>query len=855
MPARVLRVLENCWPSMLVVAVALVTFGRSLSIYFLADDFGHAHYIQEIFNGDLNRLFTCLTGNFMQVDTMAVYRPWFFLTLLTDFALYRGNATGWQVTNLTHYVVCCLFLYLLIRELTSYWGKKRSRAAALFSSLLFTASPLHCESVSWMGGRTDVICLTYYLAALYCVARFLKRRAATSWLLLGLIGFFLAMFTKEMAIGFPVVASVMALLFAGSPGDFDDLPESKAAGDSPRQPVAVGVSAGSAGGRAGHGLDAMREPALQSGFLPPSLGPVAIPAGRRGQIAAALAVAVPAFAATAVYMVIRFMALGTVSGGYKGGLGEGQLESIISRFGDLDTLVRFAFPFNYSIFGGNVAPVQYLGLMYIAVFSLLVTRLLAGAWPRKWLLFLACWLVTAIAPIYQLYGLGFDLEGSRFFFFATAPLAVLLPVLLLSPLKRRSSAGGEARDEIETPFSSRLFAVSCLSLVVLVLGNMRIATRNNTAWLEAGRQSRALVEQLSGCLSGIPEGKRVALLGIPNDYAGAHIVLNGPTLGYMLSPPFTKADLASRLITFMPFSYGSPEKINQIAFRSALADPDVVGFYAWNRETRALVPLSIERSSQMSARKVAEPLDVEGPPGSAGEPVWLPWEPGSGLSIKIAPLDVVPTSYDYLEIEIPREQAQGIRDGVFSLSFAGRSFDTRVSYTEPRGAGLAPDSPATLRVPVSSFWSWYTSGKIESIALRFPRFSKLSPGNMCLIPAERLEPVIEVLDESGDRPGPFGAYRVSHEGDTRLRVRAPSAAESIELLVGKCNFLAESLHGESFGEEIGSRQKAMGAEAVFSLPRESFVGIGYYQIFARALDIDGGQIGELAGPLTLELRY
>lgn len=846
MPEKVFRVLEKFWPAMLVVAVALFTFGRSLSVYFLADDFGHAHYIQEIFNGDLSRLFSCLTGNFMQVDTMAVYRPWFFLTLLTDFALYRSNATGWQVTNLAHYVLCCLFLYLLVRELTSYWGKRRSRAAALFSSLLFAASPLHCESVSWMGGRTDVICLTYYLAALYCMARFLKRRTATIWLLFGLVGFFLSIFTKEMAIGFPVVASVMALLFAGSPGDFDDLPESKAAGDSPRQPVAIGVSAGNTG----PGLESMREPALQAAFSPSPLVPVAITPGRRHHIAAALTVAVPAFAGAAVYMIIRFLALGTVSGGYKGGLGEGQLESIISRFADFGTLIRLVFPFNYSIFGGAVTPVQYLGLLYIAVLSLLVTRLLAGSWPRKWMLFLACWLVTAVAPIYQLYGLGFDLEGSRFFFFATAPLAVLLPVLLLSPLKRRSASGGETRDEIESPFSARLFAVSCFALVVLVLANMRIATRNNTAWLEAGRQSRALVQQLSSCLIGVPEGKRVALLGIPNDYAGAHIVLNGPTLGYMLSPPFTKADLASRLITFMPFSYGSPERINQIAFRSALADPDVVGFYAWNRETRTLVPLSLARSAGMIARKVAEPLEVKGPPGSAGGPIWQPWEPDGRLSIRVAPLDLVPTDYDYLEIEIPREQALGIKDSEFSLSFAGRSFNTRVSHTEPRGAG-----PALLRVPVSSFWSWYTSGKIESIELRFPPFSKLSPGNLRLLPAERLEPSIEVLDESMGRPGPFGAFRVRPQGDTRLRVRALTGAESIELLVGKCNFLAESLQGETLGKGMGSTQKAIGREAVFSLPRESFGGIGYYQIFARALDRDGVQIGELAGPLTLELRH
>lgn len=189
----------------------------------------------------------------------------------------------------------------------------------------------------------------------------------------------MAICTKEMAIGLPVVASALAFLYAGTP-------EQQSANLIERFKKALPVIS--------------------------SFG-----------------------AATVIYFIVRFLALGTLTGGYTGSIGASQLSSLLTRWTDKDSLLRILFPFNYELAadGGNLRLLLYLA--YAIVFALVVARALIGKFPRRLLLLIAIFLVTSLAPIYQLYGLGYNLEGMRFLFFATAPLAMLIPALLFAPWK------------------------------------------------------------------------------------------------------------------------------------------------------------------------------------------------------------------------------------------------------------------------------------------------------------------------------------------------------------------------------------------------------------------------------------
>ncbi|MBX9692911.1 MAG: glycosyltransferase family 39 protein, partial [Cyanobacteria bacterium] len=221
----------------LIATVVLLVFGRTLGSYFLADDFGEVSYVSQIFAGDWHRLWSNFTGNYMQIPNMAVYRPWLLMTLLGDFCLWRANAAGYYATNLLHFLACSILLYLLVRCLTRSWPVWRSAVAALFSAVIFAAHPLHCESVSWVVGRVDIVCLMYYLLGLFSIARF-TQSGNRGWFVLALSSYVIAILTKEMAIGLPVVATALTFLWsndaaehgrrvAGVPGSGDGVPRTR----------------------------------------------------------------------------------------------------------------------------------------------------------------------------------------------------------------------------------------------------------------------------------------------------------------------------------------------------------------------------------------------------------------------------------------------------------------------------------------------------------------------------------------------------------------------------------------------------------------------------------------------------
>ncbi len=88
--------LTHTWLHVLIVAaLALFSFGRSVTGYFLADDFGHIGVIRSIMQGRTDLFWANFGGNFNQIPGMSMYRPLQLTTEIIDYALFKGNAAGW----------------------------------------------------------------------------------------------------------------------------------------------------------------------------------------------------------------------------------------------------------------------------------------------------------------------------------------------------------------------------------------------------------------------------------------------------------------------------------------------------------------------------------------------------------------------------------------------------------------------------------------------------------------------------------------------------------------------------------------------------------------------------------------
>src|ERR1700721_1802969 len=181
----------------------------------------------------------------------------------------------------------------------------RSTAFSLLSAALFAASPLHCESVSLMVGRVDIICAFFYLLSLWC---FIRKGDNHNRILTatGIIAFWIALLTKEMAIGLPALLSAICFLFP------ENLyKELKTGGIFATEKYKKTISQ---------------------------------------KISLIFNITYPLWLSCIFYFIIRYFALGTVLGGYVGSVGASQFSHILEKWQDFDTLSRITVPLSKAVF-------------------------------------------------------------------------------------------------------------------------------------------------------------------------------------------------------------------------------------------------------------------------------------------------------------------------------------------------------------------------------------------------------------------------------------------------------------------------------------------------------------------------
>ncbi|MDX2107797.1 MAG: hypothetical protein SFY67_15450 [Candidatus Melainabacteria bacterium] len=778
--SSILNLLANQWLHLVIlVLVVFICYGRTLGSYFLADDFGEIRYVAKIAEGDWGRFWSNFTGNFMQIHTMAVYRPWLLITLVVDYFIWGTNAFGYYLSNCVHYLICVGFIYWLVMRLTDYWGLNRSSFCAFFSALIFALNPLHPESVSWVVGRVDIVCLAYFLASLLSLHFWLKatenKKLSGITFALSCMCFWIAIFTKEMAIGLPVLAVAMTFLW-------------------------------------GNNSQLKRIVITFGGF-------------------------------TVLYFIIRYLALGTIGGGYTGSIGSNQLADLISKWTDTGTLSRIFFPIKVS-YGNSLESIRgMLQFVYCAILFLCAMRLFLLSWPRKWMLFLVLWLGVTLVPIYQLYGLGFDLEGARFLFFATVPLSILAPVLIFAPIKTEN-----AKHELLV-LNKRIAAGGLLVLTLLVVFYGQLAYKNNRSWINAGAQTRAVGVETKALAQKTEPGRRVCVMGTPTEREGAHMILNAISLLFYLEPPFSK-DLENRVCSFGSKYYGDDNKLDLGFFRYAAAQGYPFYKWSWNEKKWLPVKVSVPADSQALRNLTASlALSVD-----------------NDVELSLSSLNIVPSNYDFLDIALsPTQLSEIYAPGKppVELAFKGKEVKDLVKLKISDFVCLKEK----LRIPLSGYWQWQACGNIEQIFIDLP-LHHVDAAKVDLLSYKQGAPLVEMKESQTGKNlswTDYGSHFV-HKG-TKYQVlvdvsgidsgaKEKAQPLSVEVQVTKPNYFFENSTGVQSAESmVESRLKGVVRDdkCVVELPDSLLEASGYRQLRVRALDAQGQAIEAYSYPLTLEI--
>ncbi|HTX88155.1 MAG TPA: tetratricopeptide repeat protein [Bacteroidales bacterium] len=139
------------------------------------------------------------------------YVPLALLTYALEYRIAGNDPAPYHRTNLLLHLISTLLIFQLFRLM------KIDPLYAAFGALLFGLHPMRVESVAWISERKDVLYGLFYIAAMVCYVRHIRRENENSrYLWLSMLFFLLSLLSKMSAVTLPL--SLLAIdYFMGRP--------------------------------------------------------------------------------------------------------------------------------------------------------------------------------------------------------------------------------------------------------------------------------------------------------------------------------------------------------------------------------------------------------------------------------------------------------------------------------------------------------------------------------------------------------------------------------------------------------------------------------------------------------------
>lgn len=208
--------------SLLIVAVAIISYGLSVFNNYALDDFivlVKNHFTQQGFAGIWNILskdtFAGMTDQNISVLTGGRYRPLSLVTFAIEQEFFHGNVFISHLINVLLYAITGIVLYNFLKKLQAPSLKDSWLQISFFTSVLFMALPAHSESVLNIKGRDDLMCLLFFLLSAMQIFRYLQTSEIKNLILAGVL-FFLSLLSKESAITFVAVIPLLLFIFSNT---------------------------------------------------------------------------------------------------------------------------------------------------------------------------------------------------------------------------------------------------------------------------------------------------------------------------------------------------------------------------------------------------------------------------------------------------------------------------------------------------------------------------------------------------------------------------------------------------------------------------------------------------------------
>jgi len=168
------------------------------------------------FSGNLPKLFT---KDYLPLSGELSYRPLVTLTYFFDYAVWRLNPIGYHLTNVVLHTINVFLFYCFSKNIF------RKSTPVIIATLLFLSHPLLTETVNAVCYREDILASIFFLLSFIYFTKILvpsfqagtpTQKTNTRFVLYYIIScgsYFLALFSKEMAITLPILLVLFDLLY------------------------------------------------------------------------------------------------------------------------------------------------------------------------------------------------------------------------------------------------------------------------------------------------------------------------------------------------------------------------------------------------------------------------------------------------------------------------------------------------------------------------------------------------------------------------------------------------------------------------------------------------------------------
>ncbi|MFX1449383.1 MAG: glycosyltransferase family 39 protein [Promethearchaeota archaeon] len=169
----------------------LILFSSNINDFFLSDDFIFLFY---------SHFFTFWTNPLLAI------RPFATIIFEVQNSIFGFDPQGYHIINIGIHILNSYLVFFIINELTN------NEKTSFIGSLMFACFPIFSESVIWISAQFDLWMTAFILLSFFFYLKYHKEHRLI-WLILSLIYFSLAIFSKEIAIVFILIYFSYDVLF------------------------------------------------------------------------------------------------------------------------------------------------------------------------------------------------------------------------------------------------------------------------------------------------------------------------------------------------------------------------------------------------------------------------------------------------------------------------------------------------------------------------------------------------------------------------------------------------------------------------------------------------------------------